>query len=407
MKNRTTPYDIQSVPRFPEVLQIYRIRASSFWQVRYFVDGKYIRKSTGTEDKADAIRFAKELFDSVRLADKLDQQKYPHTFSAAAKQFLKHQSSLVTVGDLDKRNQYEDQKKLDKDILPYFGTLDVSQITKQTINEYLATLADRKLSKSTRNKHVGVIRKVLKHACDSGILKSLPSFPAIGQDANPRSWFDRNEYRKLRQTAQSYAKLRYVGHAYIRGKSVRRLVYTAEFFDFIIFSVNVFVRISDIKLLRNKHIKLIKQGKNVGLAIRPPESKTVDRTSISMREAVLVYDRLLNRHQKLGLGGPDDYVFYPEYKNRSYALNVIQRLFDHLLHQTNLKTDANGIARTLYSLRHTALMYRFLYGGDVDIRALAHNSLTSVSMLEKFYLAHVKSEMKMKDLQRFVWEKEG
>ena len=95
--------------------------------------------------------------------------------------------------------------------------MDVSAITKQTINEFLASLADRKLSKSTRNKHVGVIRKVLKHASDSRILKSLPTFPAIGQDANPRSWFDRNEYRKLRQTAQSYAKLKYVGHAYRGG----------------------------------------------------------------------------------------------------------------------------------------------------------------------------------------------
>jgi hypothetical protein len=403
--NRTTPYQIQSVPRYPDALQIYRIPASSFWQVRYFVDGKYIRKSTGTDDKAEAITKAKELFDSVRLAEKLDQQKHPHTFSVTARKFLKHQESLVTVGDIDVRNQDEDQKKLSKDVLPYFGTMDVSQITKQTINEYLATLADRKLSKSTRNKHVGVIRKVLKYASDSGILKSLPTFPTIGQDANPRSWFDRNEYRKLRQTAKSYSKQGYVGHAYVKGKSVRRLVYSDEFFDFLIFSVNVFVRISDIKLLQNKHIKLIQRGKNIGLVIRPPESKTVDRTSISMRAAVSVYTRLLERHQKNGLGGPDDFVFYPEYKNRSYALNVIRRLFDHLLQQTNLKKDANGIARTLYSLRHTALMLRFLYGGDIDIRALSHNALTSVAMLEKFYLAHVKSEMKMKELQRFVWER--
>ena len=393
------------MPRYPEVLQIYQIPASSCWQVRYFVDGKYIRRSTSTEDKAVAITFAKQLFDSVRLADRLDQAKHPHTFSAAARKFLQHQGTLVKVGDIDSRNQNEDQKKLDKDVLPFFRTMDVSAITKQTINEYLASLADRKLSKSTRNKHVGLIRKILKHASDSGILKSLPAFPAIGQDSNPRSWFDRNEYRKLRQAAQSYSKQGYVGHAYVKGKSVRRLVYSDEFFDFLIFSVNVFVRISDIKLLQNKHIKLIQRGKNIGLAIRPPESKTVDRTSISMRAAVPVYERLLDRHKKLGLGGQDDFVFYPEFKNRTYALNVIRRLFNHLLHKTNLKTDSNGIARTLYSLRHSGLMFRFLYGGDLDLRALSHNALTSVAMLEKFYLAHVKSEMKIKELQRFVWEK--
>src|ERR1035437_8502826 len=97
MKSRTTPYQIQSVPRYPEALQIYQIPASSFWQVRYFVDGKYIRKSTGTNDKAVAITFAKQLFDSVRLADRLDQAKHLHTFSAAARKFIQHQGTLGPV----------------------------------------------------------------------------------------------------------------------------------------------------------------------------------------------------------------------------------------------------------------------------------------------------------------------
>jgi len=84
--------------------------------------------------------------------------------------------------------------------------MDVGKITKQTINEYLASLNDRHLSKSTRNKHVGIIRKVLKHASDSGILKALPAFPAIGQNANPRGFFDSREYKTLPDTAKTYAQ---------------------------------------------------------------------------------------------------------------------------------------------------------------------------------------------------------
>ena len=361
MKARTTPYQIQSVPRYPEALQIYRIPASSHWQCRYFIDGKYIRKSTKTDDRSAAIAFAKELYDSVRLADRLDQQKHPHTFAAAARSFLKQQTNQIAAGDIDPRNQYEDQKKLNKDILPYFQTIDVSKISKQTISEYLSSLNDRHLAKSTRNKHIGVIRKVLKNACNSGILKSLPVFPTIGQNANPRGCFDRNEYKILRDTAKKYVKEKYVAHAFVKGKSVRRLVFTDEFYDFLIFSVNVFVRVSDIKLLQNKHIKIIESREITGLKIRPPKGKTGDRPSMSMNVAVPVYRRLLERHKRLGLGGPNDFVFYPEYKNRQYALNVIRRLFDHLLQQTKLKTNSNGIPRTLYSLRHTALMFRYLY----------------------------------------------
>ena len=401
MKSRTTPYNIQSIPRYPDGLQLYRIPASSHWQCRYFIDKKYIRKSTKTDDKAEAIRFAKELYDSVRLSEKLDQQKHPHTFAAAARKFLEYQSSQVAAGDIDARNQYEDKKKLHKDVLPFFQTMDVSKITKQTINEYLASLNDRHLSKSTRNKHVGIIRKVLKHASDSGILKALPAFPTIGQNANPRGFFDREEYKILRDTAKRYAEKKYVAHAFVKGRSVRRLVFTYEFYDFLIFSVNVFVRISDIKMLQNKHIKIIEKREIKGLRIIPPNSKTVDRPSMSMEVAMPVYRRLLERHEKLGLSGPNDYVFYPEHKNRAYALNVIRRLFDHLLQQTNLKKDANGIARTLYSLRHTALMFRYLYGQKFDIYTLAQNALTSVGVLEKFYLSHGVSEKKLADLLRF------
>lgn len=131
--NRTTPYDIHTVPKFPTTLQLYKIPASAYYQVRYFVDGKYIRKSTKTTDHGDAILFAKNLFDSVRLADRLDEIKHPHTFAAAARKFLEYQAGQVTVEDLGARTQIEDKKMLNKDILPYFRTIDVNQITKQTI----------------------------------------------------------------------------------------------------------------------------------------------------------------------------------------------------------------------------------------------------------------------------------
>jgi Phage integrase SAM-like domain len=190
----------------------------------------------------------------------LDQQKHPHTFASAARRFLEHQASQITAGDIDARNQYEDRKKLNKDILPYFRTMDVSQITKQTINEYLASLNNRHLSKSTRNKHIGVIRKVLTQACDVGILKTLPIFPKIGQNANPRACFDRNEYKLLRDTAKKYAEEKYVAHAFVKGQSVRRLVFTDEFYDFLIFAVNGlcgypisnYFRISTSRLLKDQ-----------------------------------------------------------------------------------------------------------------------------------------------------------
>jgi hypothetical protein len=46
-------------------------------------------------------------------------------------------------------------------------------------------------------------------------------------------------------------------------------------------------------------------------------------------------------------------------------------------------------------------MNRFLDGDNIDIFILAKNALTSVEMLEKFYLSHAASKMKIKELQSF------
>jgi hypothetical protein len=53
--------------------------------------------------------------------------------------------------------------------------------------------------------------------------------------------------------------------------------------------------------------------------------------------------------------------------------------------------------RPLYSLRHTALMYRALYG-EVDKLVLARNAGTSIDQLEKFYLSHITAGMKRESL---------
>jgi hypothetical protein len=56
-------------------------------------------------------------------------------------------------------------------------------------------------------------------------------------------------------------------------------------------------------------------------------------------------------------------------------------------YETNL-----GEARTLYSLRHTAIMFRLLYG-DIDLLTLARACRTSVEMLDRFYARGLHAEM--------------
>ncbi len=338
-----------------------------------FVGRKYLRKSTRCENKADAIEFAKSFFDDVKLAQRMDFDVHRDTFAACANKLMERQEALVGRDERDKRLLSEDRRKLNKDILPYFGTKAVAQITTEMIDDYIDHLSrERKLSPSTLNKHLVVIRKVLNEARRRGFLRSMPQIPTVKKKDNPRPYFSDDEYRKLWKTASELAK---------QDIKVRGVALTEEIWDFIVFHVNVFVRVSDLKVLKHRHVQIEQRGDNRFLAITPISSKTVNRDSLSMEFAVDVYERLLKRHRDLGYGGSDDYVFFPQYQNREYALQTIRRQFEYVLEQAGLKEDARGRARTLYSLRHTALMFRLLKGDNVDIFMLARNALTSVDQL--------------------------
>jgi hypothetical protein len=55
---------------------------------------------------------------------------------------------------------------------------------------------------------------------------------------------------------------------------------------------------------------------------------------------------------------------------------------------------------TLYSLRHTAIMYR-LINSDIDSLALAKNARTSQAVIERFYGAHLTTDQVRKKLHSF------
>ena len=68
------------------------------------------------------------------------------------------------------------------------------------------------------------------------------------------------------------------------------------------------------------------------------------------------------------------------------------------LQAAGLKETAEGDPRTLYSLRHTSIMFRALYRGDIDSLKFANNARTSVEMLERFYLSKMESSQFTADL---------
>ena len=96
---------------------------------------------------------------------------------------------------------------------------------------------------------------------------------------------------------------------------------------------------------------------------------------------------------------PDDYVFLPRAASRDFAMKQLAKQFEIVLEISHLKYSTTNEARNLYSLRHSCIMYRLLFGRGIDTLTLARNARTSPEMIDRFYAAPLQGEMNVAMLQ--------
>ena len=86
-------------------------------------------------------------------------------------------------------------------------------------------------------------------------------------------------------------------------------------------------------------------------------------------------------------------MFLPQVRDRQAAIFLLDKFFGRVLDQVNLRLGQFGQRRTLYSLRHSAITFRLLYGRGIDLLTLARNARTSTQMIDRFYASELSAEM--------------
>ena len=399
-RHRTVPIPdtIQAVPKYPGKLVIFRIAASPFYWARYYDSGRIFKCSTKTENKADALKGAIAFYEKllVRKSGGLAIGKNSR-FEVCATEMLKLQEARIKRGELNTRINYEEKSRLRKHMLPFFRAYEVGNIDYFTIESYLNTLTDAGLKVATLQLHASLLRKVLKHAHRKQIIPHLPAFPTLTLQDDPRGYFNSAQYSKLYNKAKSL-----IGEDLVQRDAKdlvqRHVRITEELYNLILFMVNTFVRPTDIKILQNKHVEIVRKP-HLFLRLVHQGTKKHSQPMVSMPIAVKIFEGQLKYQKQRNYGKPDDYVFMPENQNREYALVQLRRQFAYLLDTTKLKRDAKGTERTLYSLRHTAIMFRLTNAENLDMFTLARNARTSVEMIQRFYGSHLHGEMNVEKLQ--------
>ena len=386
-------------------LSIYRVANSPYWMVRVWdrKRKKYITKTTGETSSILAKEAAQSLALSLLHAEKPVELEYAfHTYARK----LLHKSRLQS--DAGERNaQYVKTihwavQNADWGLLDYFGDMDVRKVKSMHFQEYLGWLQKKRpaLAASTKNTLNATFRNVMKMAVDEGAVDAVPSTPRSKLKDNPRPFFrfhplvskEEDAYQALLTAAKQMAEDKVI----VRGVPV-----TDELYDLLLFLSHSFVRplTTELYAIRHSDVTVADDPKRLVVTVR--DGKTGYRAANTMPAAVSVYERIQQRNPN---ADGEDYIFLPEYLNRTTAAKIIQRQFGELMDRSGLKVDkSTGKTHTLYSLRHTAICMRIINSeGQVNIFNLAKNAGTSVDQIERFYARFLPLSKEMaRNLQSF------
>jgi site-specific recombinase XerD len=373
---------IQTIHGYPKKLIIYKTAASKYYWTRVYHSGRYHYKTTKTESTTDAKKFAISFYEHTLLTARgSNTSNKSKSFARLGHQFfesLKKTSSAAT-------SHRADFSRYKNDLLPFFGEQEIDTITNAQISKFIERLRSRELSTASIKHFMVVLRKIMKYAIANDLMTVLPVFPKITGKlitTQKRDYLTIEEYDHFIKCCDSLVEKRI---------AVRGVPLTDEMKYLIQFMVNSFLRPSDLRVLRHRHIVKKTKDRVNWLELNHPATKTNAHPIQAMPLSTHIYRRLIEFTESNGKKiRPDDFVFFPEYKNRDTAMGVIGRLFKEIVKESRLKESSDKNI-TLYSLRHTAIMFRLIMG-KVDTLALARNARTSQAMIDKFYAAHLTTD---------------
>lgn len=357
-------------------LHVYRRPRSSLWQCSTYLGGKEHRVSTKTDSLAHAKEFAQDWYLELHGKFRRGEVKNEKTFKRAADQF-EREYEIITEGQRSPRYVKGHKDRLRVHLNPFFGAMPLSDVTAGQIQEYRMhrrqnSKTGRPPSRSTLHHEIVTLRQVLKTALRHGWLSHLPDLSApyktSGKIAH-RAWFSPEEYRQFYEATRKRAK----------ASMGSRWQWTCEqLHDYVLFMANTGLRPDEAARLEYRDVAIVEDvaTNETILEIQVRGKRGVGYCK-STRGAVRPFERMKGRNSPK----PTDPLFPGSHRE----------LFNTILVEEGLKFDREGTRRTAYSLRHTYICMRLMEGAD--IYQVAKNCRTSVEMIEKFYAAHIKTNL--------------
>lgn len=391
-KCRTTPIQstIKRIRGLPTSAILYKCPASVFWQFRVFMEGKQRKRTTKQQELAKAEREAKliyaEMLASVNSGETKTEPTTIKTLQQVAKSLWTKNETRIKNGELHKDKVSKDKYVFEKHIKPFFGKYDIKKIDADLLEQFKTYLADQDLSVGSQLSYINVVMALLREAQLKRLITHLPPKPRTRVDDGVRGYFDDEEYGALRSAIRQC-----VGRVHefkdSGGRTYRKTRITEELPLLVEFMVETYIRPTNVKVIKHEDIRLIDKAGITFVVLEHEKTKLHKKNMVSTERGIIVYRRVLDYQRRDGMAQATDYLFLPKFENRDSALQNLSSQFAAVLQIVGMAEDRHGKPRTLYSLRHTAIVRSLRKGVPIEI--VASNARTSSDMIRRFYGVHI------------------
>ena len=378
-------YGVNSI-QIHKKLRLDKRAGSDNWYARLTLpNGKRLVKTTKTEDIESAKEVALRLYYEVEARI---QNKLPATtrkFGDVAKYAVNRMESEIREG-VGKQSYKDYVQALNKWLIPYFGTTDIAKLDLAAVTAFDAwrTAQSGKVpAQSTINNHNSALNRVLDEAELNGwIVKSLrPTLLNKGIKTQSRGSFSVEEYRTIYSALRTFHKQTPNEKSAATRETLR---------NYVLFLANTGVRHGTEALgLTWRNIEWYERDGERYLAVSV-DGKTNKRTAIARDRVVDFLWRQAQLNPRITAGDFDalissklDAPVFTTRLSETVTVHNLNRAFNALLDELDLKTGADGRTRTLYSWRHFYATQDLERG--VTTHALSRQLGNSTEMIDRHY----------------------
>ena len=378
-------YGVNSI-QIHKKLRLDKRAGSDNWYARLTLpNGKRLVKTTKTEDIESAKEVALRLYYEVeaRLQNKLPATT--RKFGDVAKYAVNRMESEIREG-VGKQSYKDYVQALNKWLIPYFGTTDIAKLDLAAVTAFDAwrTAQSGKVpAQSTINNHNSALNRVLDDAELNGwIVKSLrPTLLNKGIKTQSRGSFSVEEYRTIYSALRTFHKQTPNEKSAATRETLR---------NYVLFLANTGVRHGTEALgLTWRNIEWYERDGERYLAVSV-DGKTNKRTAIARDRVVDFLWRQAQLNPRITAGDFDalissklDAPVFTTRLSETVTVHNLNRAFNALLDELDLKTGADGRTRTLYSWRHFYATQDLERG--VTTHALSRQLGNSTEMIDRHY----------------------